>query len=166
MKQMNHMTRILVIVFSAILLLSGLAMAQNPKTMAPCSILTKAEIKAVIGQDVSDGKLTGSGNAAAGAPCQYTVGAGGVFSVLSKVAAPGENAPKVMEELKKRKIPVVDAPGIGDRSFFSSPGYGMVQLNTFKGPHYLIITMLVPGLSEAAQKTAATTLMNKALKKF
>jgi len=166
MKQMIHMARISVIVSTVLMFLSGLAVAQNAKTVDPCSILTKAEIKAVIGQDVGDGKLTGSGIAAAGAPCQYTVGAGGVFSVLSKVAAPGENAPKVMEELKKRKIPVVDAPGIGDRSFFSNPGYGMVQLNTFKGPHYLIITMLVPGLTEAAQKTAATTLMNKALKKF
>lgn len=166
MKQVIRIVRASMIISTAILFLSGLAVAQSPKTMDPCSILTKAEIKAAIGQNIGDGKLTGSGNPASGAPCQYTVGSGGVFSILSKTTSPGETAAKVMEELKKRKITVSDAPGIGDRSFYSNPGYGMVQLNTFKGSQYLIITMLVPGLTEAAQKTAATTLMNKALKKF
>jgi hypothetical protein len=69
-----------------------------------------------------------------------------------------------MGELKKMKIAVSDAPGIGDRSFFSSPGYGMMQLNTFKGSKYLIITMLVPGAAE--KKTSAEKLMRKALTKI
>ena len=89
-----------------------------------------------------------------------------MFGILCKTAGPGETANKVMEGLKKIKIPVVEAPGIGDHSFFSSPGYGMVQLNTFKGSNYLIITMLVPGANEAAQKSAAKNLMSKALKKI
>jgi hypothetical protein len=42
-------------------------------------------------------------------------------------------------------------------------GYGMIQLNTFKGSYYLIITMLVPESTEAAQKTAAEKLMRLAL---
>jgi hypothetical protein len=132
----------------------------------PCSIFTKAEIQSVTGKTVSDGALTGSKNAEAGAPCQYNLGGGGIFSIVSKAAAAGENADRVKEELKKRKIAVTDAPGIGDRSFYSSPGYGMVQLNTFKGNQYLIITLLIPGMQEAAQKKAAATLMNMALKKI
>ena len=44
---------------------------------------------------------------------------------------PGETAEKTMLELQKRKIPVTEAKGIGDRSFFASPGYGMTRLNMF-----------------------------------
>ena len=39
----------------------------------------------------------------------------------------------------------------------------MIQLNTFKGSQYLIITMLVPGVTDASQKEAAKKLMLKAL---
>jgi hypothetical protein len=42
----------------------------------------------------------------------------------------------------------------------------MLQLNTFKGSQYLIITMLVPGATETAQKTAAEKLMREALTKI
>lgn len=141
-------------------------MVQAGKTVDPCNLVSKADIGAAIGQKAGDGNITGSGNAAAGAPCQYMVGSGGVFNILCKATTQGETPATVMAGLKKSKIPVSDAPGIGDRSFFSSPGYGMVQLNTFKGQHYLVVTMLVPGLTEAAQKKAAITLMNIALKKI
>jgi hypothetical protein len=40
------------------------------------------------------------------------------------------------------------------------------ELNTFKGSWYLIITMLVPGATDAAQKTAVETLMREALTKI
>lgn len=166
MKQNSPIVRIMTLMISLVVGCSTLAMAQTAKKLDPCSMLSKADIEAVIGQKAGDGKLTGSGNAAAGAPCQYMVGSGGVFSLVAKQAAPGETAAKVSEELKKRKIPVADAPGIGDRSFFSSPGYGMVQLNTFKGPYYLIVTLLIPGQSEAAQKKAASSLMTRALGKL
>ena len=45
------------------------------------------------------------------------------------------------------------------RSFYASPGYGMTQLNTFKGPMYIIITLLVPEATELAQKAAAENPM-------
>jgi hypothetical protein len=137
------------------------AMAQDP-----CGLLTKAEIQAVVGQNVGDGKLNKVANPAVGAPCEYIVGTSGVFSILIKAAAPGEVPDKVKAELIKRKIAVSEAPGIGDRSFFSSPGYGMVQLITFKKSKYLIITLLIPGATEVAQKTAAKKLMRKALTKI
>lgn len=71
-----------------------------------------------------------------------------------------------MTELNKMKIVTSEVPGLGDRSFFSNPGYGMIQLNTFKGPNYLIITIMVSGATETAQKTQAEILMRKALAKI
>jgi hypothetical protein len=146
--------------------LAGAGGTQGTPKINACTLLTKTEIQTAIGQNVSEGKINTNANPAVSAPCEYAVGSYGAFSILVKVTGPGETANKVMEELKKRKIPVSDAPGIGDQSFFSSPGYGMVQLNTFKGSNYLIITMLVPGATEAAEKTAAEKLMRKALTKI
>jgi hypothetical protein len=60
----------------------------------------------------------------------------------------------------------VEVKGIGDRAFFTSPGYGMVQLNTFKGSYYAIITLMVPGASPEKVKAAAEQLMKKALLKL
>jgi hypothetical protein len=134
--------------------------------MDPCGLLTKAEIQAVIGQNVGDGKLNATANQTVGAPCEYIVGTSGVFSILIKAAGPGEVPDKVKAELIKRKMAVSEAPGIGDRSFFTKPSYGMVQILTFKGSKVLIITLLLPGATETAQKTAAKKLMRKALTKI
>lgn len=152
----------LILLLATVVCLS-IPIAQAAQPLDSCSLLTKAEIQDVFGQSVGDGKLNTKANPMGGIPCEYKVGASGVFSMVFKQAAPGENADKVTAELKKMKIAVSEAPGIGDRSFFSSPGYGMVQLNTFKGKSYLIITMLVPGATEAAQRAAAEKLIRKAL---
>lgn len=156
-------TRSVLIAVAVVFCFAGAAAAQGPQKTDACTLLTQAEIQAAIGQTVGIGKLNLKANPAVGQPCEYVVGSYGVFSILAKTAGPGETADKMMAELKKRKTAVSDAPGVGDRSFFASPGYGMLQLNTFKGSKYLIITMLVPGSTEAAQKTAAKKLMNKAL---
>ena len=160
------LTRTVLMVVGVIFCFTCMAAAQGAQKIDACTLLTKAEIQAAVGQNVGDGKLNTKANPAVGLPCEYVIGSSGAFSILVKTAGPGENADKVMAELKKMKIGVSDAPGIGDRSFFSSPGYGMLQLNTFKGPKYLIITMLVPGASEAVQKIAAEKLMRKALTKI
>ena len=161
-----RMTRTVLMVVAVVFCFTGVAAAQGAQKIDACTLLTKAEIQAVFGQNVGDGKPNAKANPAVGSPCEYVIGASGVFSILGKPVGPGETADKVMGELKKMKIAVSDAPGIGDRSFFSSPGYGMRQLNTFKGPKYLIITMLVPGATEAAQKAGAEKLMRKALTKI
>jgi len=166
---MNKSIRIATMILILVTLIfgfNGLAAAQAGQKNDSCALLTKDEIKAAVGQNVGDGKLNTKANAAVGFPCEYVVGSGGAFSILIKNAGPGETADKMMGELKKMKIPVSDAPGMGDRSFFSSPGYGMIQLNTFKGPRYLIMTVLVPGSGEAAQKAAMEKLMRKALTKI
>lgn len=138
---------------------------QSAGTAEGCALLTRAEIQAALGQPVGDGKPNAKANPMGGIPCEYKVGSAGVFSVVLKDIRPGETPDRIMAELKKLKIAVAEAPGIGERAFFASPGYGMVQLNAFRGGRYLIITLLVPGLSEAAQKAAATKLMQTALKR-
>jgi len=85
------------------------------------------------GKPVQDGKPAANANPAVGSPCQYVVGDFGAFSILVKATGPGETPDAVQAGLKRSNIKTADAPGIGDRSFFSFPGYGMVQLNTFKG---------------------------------
>jgi hypothetical protein len=42
----------------------------------------------------------------------------------------------------------------------------MLSFNTLKGSKYLIITMLVPGMSADVQRTCAEKLMRKALAKI
>jgi hypothetical protein len=164
MNQPIRMTRTVLIAMAVVFCFTGVAAAQGAQKIDACTLLTKAQIQVAVGQNVGDGKP--NANPAVGASCQYVIGDYGVFGIVVKPVGPGETADKMMTELKKMKIAVSDAPGIGDRSFFSSPGYGMLQLNTFKGSRYLLITMLVPGATEAAQKTAAEKLMREALTKI
>jgi hypothetical protein len=139
--------------------------AQTPKKIDPCALLTKTEIQEVLGQPVKDGKLAANANPAVGSPCQYVVGDYGAFSVLVKPLGPVETPDKIQSMLGKM-MKTSDAPGIGDKSFFAFPGYGMVQLNTFKGSSYVIMTLMVPGLSEDAHKAPAEKLMKKVLPKL
>jgi len=166
---MNGWSRGKRIVLMVVVLVSGLAclgFAQDNKKMDSCTLLTKSEIQAALGQPVGDGALNTKANPLVGQPCEYKVGDYGAFSILVKTTGAGETADRVMAELKKQKIAVSEAAAIGESSFFSSPGYGMFQLNTFKGSRYLIITMMVPGAKDAVQKSAAEDLMRKALKKI
>lgn len=153
-------------VVMALFFCAGMAFADGGQKIDPCALLAKAEIQTAVGQNVGEGALNTKANPAGGALCEYKVGDFGAFSMLAKTTGPGETADRTMTELNKMKIATSEAPGLGDRSFFSSPGYGMIQLNTFKGPNYLIITILVPGATEISQKSAAEKLMRKALAKI
>ena len=161
-----HMTLaagIAVLLFS---LTAAVALASNPgetKKIDPCSLLTKAEVQEAIGQPVKDGKPNTKANAAVGIPCEFGIDPYGAVSILAVEATPSYAPDKVMASLKKMNIAVTDAPGFGDRSFFADMGYGMLQLNTWKGVHYLILTLSVPGATEAQQKAAAGKLMAKVL---
>jgi len=152
------------LLFAALLAILGSASAfAQPKPAAtdPCSLLTKADIKELSGLDASVGTLN-KNNATV---CDYVVGAGGVVSVS---VPPGSGAtPEAMVAgLNKRNIKTENAAGVGDRAFFAAMGYGMIQLNAFKGRNYVIITLMLPGMDEAKSKGVATKLMNKALAKF
>lgn len=162
-----YYTLIILVLFPASV---ALLQAQTPpgeaKKIDPCSLLTKAEIQEALGQPVQDGKLNTKANQAVGSPCEYVVGDYGAFSILVKPLGPGETPAKILAELTKMKMKTAEASAIGDKSFFVFPGYGMVQLNTFKGPYYVIMTLMVPGLSEDAHKAPAEKLMKKVLPKL
>ncbi len=148
-----------------LLLAFPLLHAQTPQKVDPCSLLTKEEIQEALGKPVKDGKLNTKANPAVGIPCEYVVGDYGAFSILVKPLGPVETPDKIQSMLGKM-MKTSDAPGIGDKSFFAFPGYGMVQLNTFKGRTYVIMTLMVPGLSEDQHKAPAEKLMKKVLPKL
>jgi|WetSurMetagenome_2_1015567.scaffolds.fasta_scaffold173426_2 hypothetical protein len=133
------------------------------KTVDPCSLLTQAEIQQALGKPVQPGKLKANNNPAAGSDCSFTVADYGMFDVLLKPLALSETPARIKAEFARLKMNPVDLPGVGDVSFFTSPGYGMTQLHTIKGARYILFTILVPGATEPAQKTAAEKLMRTLL---
>lgn len=148
-------------------LASALPAAQKaPAKIDPCALLTKAEIQNAVGKPVQDGKLNTAANQAVGSPCQFVVGDYGMFSLLVKPLGPGETPDLYLAMFKKNNSKWADAPGVGGKAFFLFPGYGMIQLNAFKGTSYILITMMVPGLTEDAQKAPAEKLMKLVLSKI
>ena len=155
-------------VMAAILFVStlGIAAAQTagaPKPVDPCALLTQAEIQQALGKPVQPGKLKTNNNPAAGSDCTFVVGDFGSFNVLLKPLSLSETPARIKAEFARLKMNPVDLPGVGDSSFFTSPGYGMTQLHTLKGSRYILFTMLVPGATESLQKTAAEKLMRTLL---
>ncbi len=136
-----------------------MTLAQTP---GPCTLATQAEIKEALGTDIGEGKLNPSNQTL----CEYKIGAFGSLSFFVRQNNPNDSPDKMIPELTKRKMAVTDAPGVGDRSFFAAPGYGMVQLNSFKGKTYVLITLLVPGTPESKVREMAVKLMQKVLTKF
>jgi hypothetical protein len=168
----NRKHRSLKIVFPALLLVlfAAALFAAGPKptvtgTIDSCTLLTKAQIQEVLGQPVKEKVNTGAGRAANSA-CEYVVGDYGVFSLLVTSPVAANYADQLLAAMKKNNMKTVAAPGVGDRSFFTMPGYGMVQLNTVSKSTYLIITMLVPGKTEEVLTPLAEKLMKLALTKL
>lgn len=127
----------------------------------PCSLLTPAEIQEALATPAKANKP--KANQVAVADCSYTVGDYGTFNLLLKPLSASETPDRIYAEFKKRKMTGTELPGVGDRSFYISPGYGMTQLFTFKGERYILITLLVPGVTEPVQQAAAAKLMRKLL---
>jgi hypothetical protein len=76
---------------------------------------------------------------------------------------PGEPAERSKAQLAKMKMNPIALPSVGDGSFFTSPGFGMTQLQTFQGARYVLFTLLVPGATEPVQRAAAAKLMRLVL---
>jgi hypothetical protein len=131
------------------------------KAVDPCALLTQAEIQEALGTPAKANKPKATQVAAL--DCSYTVGDYGTFNLLLKPLSASETPDRIYAEFKKRKMTGAELPGVGDRSFFINPGYGMTQLFTFKGARYILITLLVPGATEPAQQAAAAKLMRKLL---
>jgi hypothetical protein len=132
--------------------------AAAAQAIDPCKLLTAEEVKEVLGQDVvgpTPNKLNAS-------VCDFRVAAGGSLNVTAKVASSQETIDAMMAALKKRDIAVSEKTFPAE-SFFASPGYGMVQLNSFQAGKYAIITALVPGKAEPRLQEMLQKLMPKAL---
>jgi hypothetical protein len=138
------------------------ASAQTPAG-DPCTLLTPAEIKAATGFEVGKMALNKQMNPMVGALCDFTLGELGTGGIVIHELRPGESRETMMAELLKQKIECVDAPGFGVPSFFASPGYGMVQLNSFKGSTQVIVQLLIFGKSSVDTKVATEKLMRSAL---
>ncbi len=129
------------------------------KALDPCSLLTPSEIQAVVGMPVKPGTPKVQSNPAAGADCTYVVGDFGSFNILLKPLGYSETPERIKAQFVKMKMNPVDLPNVGDSSFFTSPGFNMVQLHTFKGPRYILFTLLVPGAKEAVVRPMAEKLI-------
>ena len=158
-------TNMVVALYLALLIMTGSSQSVLAGKLDPCTLLTPAEIQEVVGKPVAEGHLNEHASATVGKPCEFKVGDSGSFSLWI-----GENTTnthdKVYEALQKQGAKLSDAPGIGDQSFYMEPGYGMLQLNTWKGSTYFIITLMVPGATVEQEMPMASALMKKILEKL
>jgi hypothetical protein len=161
-------SRLPVSLFAALvgLLLLAALPAAAAKPVDPCALLTKAEIQEAVGKPVEAGVLRPGATPAAGDTCHFTVAAYGSFDILIKPLQSYETPDNILAAFQKGKSKVEVLPNLGDKSFFLYPGYGMIQLNTFKAGRYILFTVLVPGATEAVEKAAAEKLMRKLLAKI
>ena len=146
-----------------LMIIAATALPAADKPFDPCSLLTPAEIQAVTGKDVQPGKPKVQSNPLAGADCTYVIGGFGSLNILVKPLQSYENPAAIKAQFAKMKMQPTDAPGIGDAAFFISPGFNMVQLHAFKGGRYALVTLLVPGAQEPAERDMAGRLMKTAL---
>jgi len=154
--------RQITLILSGLLLFAPRASAQSSLPDA-CSLLTAAEIKAAVGIDVGTMAINPKMNPAAGVLCDFEFPDAGAGGIAIRQLRPGETPEKVMAELGQQKIKTADAPGIGVPSFFAYPGYGMVQLNSFKGTTHLMLQLMVFAKPQEAVQAAAEKLMRSAL---
>lgn len=160
------MARTFRILLLMILIMTILPSKQAPaagKAFDPCSLLTPAEIQAVVGKPVKAGTPKVQRNQLSGADCTYVIDNFGSCNALLKPLQSGETPEKMKAIFAKMNMKPVDLPGVGDASFFTSPGFEMVQLHTFKSGKYVLITLLVPGLKEPAVRPLAAKLMKTLL---
>ncbi len=147
------------IVFAVIALVFFPASGLAAKAVDPCALLTPAEIQAVFGETVKPGTAKVQANPLAGADCTYVIGDFGSFNVLVKPLQAGETSEKMKAMFAKMKMKPVDLPGVGAGSFFTSPGFEMVQLHAFKASKYILFTLMDPKRKETAARPLAAKLM-------
>jgi hypothetical protein len=154
--------RMLTVVAGLILLGARAAAAQSP-AVDPCTLLTPAEIKIATGLEVRNMAINKQMDPAAGALCDFKLGDLGSGGIVIHQLRPGETRETMMVELLKRKIDCLDAPTLGVPSFYASPGYGMVQLNSFKGETQVIVQLLIIGKTSVDTMAMTAKLMRAAL---
>ncbi len=133
------------------------------KAADPCRLLGPDEIQAVVNKPVAKGTPKLHATPMAGSDCTYVVGGFGSLNILTKPLQRGETPAVFKAQFAKMKMTPVDAPEAGNEAFFTSPGFGMVQIHAFKSGRYALITLLVPGSDEKAVRPMAAKLMKTAL---
>jgi hypothetical protein len=156
---MSRSYRVLFLLTLLASVLPATAASAAGKPFAPCSLLTPAEIQAVLGEPVKPGIAKVQANPLAGAGCTYVVSDFGSFNVLVKPQQGGETPEQMKAMFAKMNMKPVDLPGVGDGAFFTSPGFEMVQLHAFKASKYILFTLMDPKRKEAAARPLAAQLM-------
>lgn len=147
----------------SLLLLGSAAALAADKAADPCRLLGPEEIQAVVGKPVAKGTPKLHANPMAGSDCTYVVGGFGSLNILTKPLQRGETPSVFKAQFARMKMTPIDAPEAGNEAFFTSPGFGMVQIHAFKSGRYALITLLVPGSDEKAVRPMAAKLMKTAL---
>ncbi len=144
-----------------IVLLSCFAVAQSANPgLAPCALVTRAEVQEAAGVAVADGTV----NPANKLVCDFKIGAtGSSVSLLLTRKTAVDTAERTVAMLQKTKINASVVTGIGDGAYAASPGYGMQQLGAYKGSNHVVVTVLIMGTPEAKTKAIAEKVMRKAL---
>lgn len=139
-----------------------MAPAQLPQP-DPCGLVAAAEIRAAAGINVGKMAVNPKMNPAAGKLCDFEFPDSGAGGTAIRQLAAGDTADKMRAGLGQQNVKTGDAPGLGVPSFFAFPGYGMVQLNSFKGPTHLMLQLMVFSKSQDQLQAAAEELMRSAL---
>jgi hypothetical protein len=152
--------------FAAAVLLAfvAAASAQTP-TLDPCGLVTKAEVKAALGMDVGALKINTTMGAAAGRLCDFQVGDAGAGGILLRTLPAVETPQKIRTESEKAKIATSDAQGFGPGAFYAVAGYGIIQLNAFKGSTHVIVQLMLMTKPPDQVKAALAKLMTAVLPK-
>ncbi len=120
----------------------------------PCSVITKSEVEQVIGKPVSEGRL----NSMNSSICEFQIDEmGSGISFMLAYRRPGETVDKLVEEMKKRRIPAEPLPGaaLGEGAWRA-----LGQAGAYKGSNHLIVTIM--GLPQAQAQAAAEQALRKA----
>jgi hypothetical protein len=141
----------------------GFSVSAEGKSLDPCSLLSPAEIQEVMNKPVKPGTLKTNANPMAGADCTFMVSDIGSLNILIKPLQTGETAERLKTAFAKMKMVPADVTGLGDSAFFTSPGMEMVQLHVLYGKHYILFTIMVPGMKEIEIRPLAEKLMRTAL---
>ena len=115
----SYRVRFFLIVLAAVLFAATVSAAD--KAFAPCSLLTPAEIQAVVGKPVKPGTPKVQSNPLAGSDCTYIVGDFGSLNVLSRPLQRGETAELFKAQFAKMKMAPIDLPGVGDARILHQP---------------------------------------------
>ena len=137
--------------------------AQTPHDagLKACTLLTQADVQAV------SGAKAGPPQSTAREPhvCSYSAGPYGNVDLVAAPTRPGESADDLLKSTQAH-MRMEEVKGIGDRSILTIPGPGMTQLNTYKGPIHLCLTVQIANTSPARQRATAEQLMRKMLSRL